>query len=395
MKRLIPVMVILLLISISFVGVGNQVEGLMVDSSEIVIDDYTIAYGYCRYDPSGLIQEGPVRFHTDDPGNVTQLWSTTSPAPMTAGAWTYDGWFCFESGTGELWHIDLDSGYMIEIGGGGVHLNGLTWGPYGLLASRNSSLYDIDEDNGELSLIADFILPSGRKMGSISMDCICHSFYGVEYIDDVLYYIDMETGATEPIGPLGIDIDCNAEFECAHDSEDNNLYLSSKGGLYKVDKEIGKCTLVGEFQGGAVISAMIIEPDRFYQPTANFSWELWYPEPGDAIIFNASSSHYEGGDIKRYEWDWDNDLIFDENSTSPTASHTWNEEGFFPVTLMVYVYESKFDTQRYIVKVENPSEYELSITGPRFGKAGPPLGYGFNTTIPKGEEIWLSIDWGD
>ena len=47
MKHLVPVMVILLLLSTSFVGMGNQVEELMVDSSEIVLDDGLIVYGYC------------------------------------------------------------------------------------------------------------------------------------------------------------------------------------------------------------------------------------------------------------------------------------------------------------------------------------------------------------
>ena len=51
MKRLVPIMVILLLISTSFVGVGNQVEELMVDNEQDELLD-NLAF-YC-YDDSGF-----------------------------------------------------------------------------------------------------------------------------------------------------------------------------------------------------------------------------------------------------------------------------------------------------------------------------------------------------
>ena len=56
---------------------------------------------------------------------------------------------------------------------------------------------------------------------------------------------------------------------------------------------------------------------------------------GTAITFDASISHDPDGDIVLYEWDWDNDGIYDNSTTSPTITHTWNTEFSGSITLMV------------------------------------------------------------
>ncbi len=45
---------------------------------------------------------------------------------------------------------------------------------------------------------------------------------------------------------------------------------------------------------------------------------------GIPITFDASGSYDPDGTIVLYEWDWDNDGVFDEGSTSPLTTHTWN-----------------------------------------------------------------------
>jgi len=47
---------------------------------------------------------------------------------------------------------------------------------------------------------------------------------------------------------------------------------------------------------------------------------------GSPVTFDASSSYDPDGTIVLYEWDWDNDGIYDENTTSPTITHTWSSE---------------------------------------------------------------------
>jgi len=397
MKPFIPIMIILLMTSISFVGVSNQTEELMINKNGRIINQNNIGYGYCTRDPNGQLIEGPVCFYSDDPGNVFQLWGTSSPAPMTGGTWTWGGWYCCEYGSGDLWKIDWDSGYMVEIGGGGVHLNGLTWTADDvLLGSSNTSLYSIDEYNGDQTLIGSFGLPEGRRMGGIAFDYCNHHLYGVECDNNDLYMIDSETGDTEFIGPLGIVINGTAELEFY--VEDCTLYLSTfttQGELYKVDKQTGECNLIGEFRDGAEISALTIDPDRFYQPTANFSWTPKNPQTGENIVFNASSSYDEGGYIKLYEWDWNYDLIFDENSTSPIASYVWNEKGFYQVTLLVHDNHNLIDTQHYVVNVGNFPPETPVITGSKYGKVGIEYNYTFVSTDQDGDDIWYHICWGD
>jgi len=353
--------IILLFIGMSVVSsTGNIVKKVIFDNpldtfdiSKELLNRDIISYGYCKNDPSGQLVEGPVYFSLNYPGNISQLWSTSSPAPMVGGAWTWGGWYCSEYGNGKLWKIDFDSGYMVEIGGGGVHLNDLAWVDVGELhGAANTSLYEVNEYSGEQTFIGSFGLPEGSKMGGIAFDFLWQRLYGVEYVNNGLYAIDPDTGDTEFIGPLGIDINGNAILDYC--IEDDCLYLSiftEEGELYQVDKEFGECTLVGEFQGGAELSALIIDPDRFYQPTADFTWSPRYLLPGETVEFNASSSYTENGEIILYEWDWNNDLIFDESSDSPITEYIWDETGYYPVTLLVHDDHNYMDTQRYTVYI--------------------------------------------
>jgi len=321
--------------------------------SEELLDQDIICYGYCIDDPSGQLVEGPVYFYLNDPGNISQLWGTSSPASMFGSAWTYGGWYCCEYGNGRLWKIDYDSGYMIKIGGGGVHLNGLAYGDTGnLLGAANSSLYDIDEYSGDQTYIGSFGLPEGSKICGIAKDFSFGTLYGVESTNNCLYAIDSDTGETEYVGSLGIDINCNASLDyCV---EDECLYLSTytdKGKLYQVDQNTGVCVLVGQFQGGAEISSFIIDPGRFYLPNASFTWSPRCIQKGETVEFNASSSFNFGGDIILYEWDWNYDLIFDESSESPLTEHIWKETGYYPVTLLVWNDEYYMDSQRFTVYI--------------------------------------------
>jgi hypothetical protein len=57
--------------------------------------------------------------------------------------------------------------------------------------------------------------------------------------------------------------------------------------------------------------------------------------PGSPITFNASSSYDPDGEIVFYEWDWDNNGIYDESTISPTMTHTWTESYSGSVALRV------------------------------------------------------------
>ncbi|HDH10985.1 MAG TPA: PKD domain-containing protein [Nitrospirae bacterium] len=56
---------------------------------------------------------------------------------------------------------------------------------------------------------------------------------------------------------------------------------------------------------------------------------------GQAIILDASGSFDPDGTISLYEWDIDNDGIYDYSSTLPTQSHTYVQQGTYAVVLRV------------------------------------------------------------
>jgi hypothetical protein len=55
-------------------------------------------------------------------------------------------------------------------------------------------------------------------------------------------------------------------------------------------------------------------------------------DEGAAVHFSASANDW-GSDAATYQWDWDNNGSYDENGASPT--HTWMNQGSYPVNLKV------------------------------------------------------------
>jgi PKD repeat protein len=94
-------------------------------------------------------------------------------------------------------------------------------------------------------------------------------------------------------------------------------------------------------------------------PTADFSWTPQTPNTDQHITFDASASHDPEGAITLYEWDWDNDGIYDDADSNPTIMHSWTNSGNYPVTLRVTDDENATDT---IAKTVNVTEVALDLT---------------------------------
>ena len=75
--------------------------------------------------------------------------------------------------------------------------------------------------------------------------------------------------------------------------------------------------------------------EEHYPPVANFNWNPKSPSPGETVNFDAGGSKDSDGVISLYEWDWDNDGIYDESHPAPSTIHVWADEGSYPVTLRV------------------------------------------------------------
>ena len=132
-------------------------------------------------------------------------------------------------------------------------------------------------------------------------------------------------------------------------------------------------------------------------PFAEFTWNPYYPEPGENILFNASDSWDYDGYITLFQWDWDNDGYYDESSTSPLANYTFEEGGNHYVTLQVHDNSSKTDSTTKIVEVKtyNQPPKKPNIDGPTTGKAGIECCWTFQAKDTDGDDIFYLIDWGD
>ncbi len=133
-----------------------------------------------------------------------------------------------------------------------------------------------------------------------------------------------------------------------------------------------------------------------FYPVAKFNWTPSFPEPNETIHFNASESIDYDGNIILYEWDWDNDGVFDENHTNYTATHSWSEYGFYPVTLRVTDNENLTDNKTKTVRVGNQLPYEPSNPIPPNGSTNwSGGGLCWTGGDPDGDEVIYDVYFGN
>ena len=70
-------------------------------------------------------------------------------------------------------------------------------------------------------------------------------------------------------------------------------------------------------------------------PHADFNWTPSNPKQNQTITFNASTSYDSDGFITLYDWDWNNDGIYEENHTDSTTTQSWTQTGNYTVKLRV------------------------------------------------------------
>ncbi len=87
-------------------------------------------------------------------------------------------------------------------------------------------------------------------------------------------------------------------------------------------------------------------------PTANFTWSPKNPKVGENVTFDASASHDPDGTIELYEWDWNNDGIYDENYSTPMATYLIINEGYYWITLRVTDNEGNSGTTTKRIHIE-------------------------------------------
>jgi PKD repeat protein len=70
-------------------------------------------------------------------------------------------------------------------------------------------------------------------------------------------------------------------------------------------------------------------------PIAFFDWYPTRPCVNKNIIFNASESYDPDGNIIHFQWDWDDDGIYDEIVNDPIIYHNWTNTGNYTISLKV------------------------------------------------------------
>jgi PKD repeat protein len=215
-----------------------------------------------------------------------------------------------------------------------------------------------------------------------------------------LFTVDLETGEATEVASMGEPLAYAQDG--AFDWDSGILYLAAYytvGQLKTCDLETGELTLIGDFEGGAQLTALAI-PWNWGYPQAEFTWTPIHPNPGEMILFNASDSYDPDGYITLYQWDWDNGGVFDENYTIPTSTHAFEEAGYYPVTLRVVDNDdisNKTDSKTKTVRVGNYPPDIPEIEGKRKFKKGEggEYPYKIHSIDPDGDNILYLINWSD
>ena len=313
---------------------------------------------------------------------------------FSSGTWTTDERLLVtEYSNGALYEIDLDNCELISIGGGGTSLNGLTYDPTSgkVYGCSSYALFEIDPETGYQELIGSFNINNAMIEIACDADGVMYGWDVLFSGSSSLYEIDKDTGEASIIGEMGTNLLYAMDGDFCRDCD--ILYIAANNYLFECDEDTGELYVLGlvenNFEGFFVI------PDQPSQkPIAEFNWIPSFPQPGETIIFNASESYDTDGSIMLYEWDWDYDGVFDENHTTPTSTHFWEDIGDFPVTLRVTDNHGLKGKKIKYVAVREPLERPI-IKGPKTGRIGVTYDYEFVQYNPECDDICYFIDWGD
>jgi PKD repeat protein len=399
MNKTIIFGIILLIFTVSIyptIGKTNEMnENYMKGNSTISENGLLLADDIAYIQGTFELQCWLYQIQLNNPGGESCI-CPDFPGSGSGGTWTSDGFILTsEEGTGILYEIDPLTCEWKSIGEGGFDLNGLAYDPISkkTYACSGGRLFRIDRTTGDQDLIDKF---SGEinNMISISFDAD-GQLYGWN-LDDNLYRINKHTAATSLVGSLDIDLDLSQDG--AFHLEDDILYLAAytsdqESYLYECDEDTGACTLVGQFSENTQVTLFAIPWN--YPPVADFIFSPTDPEPGEEIEFDASGSTDPDGNIELYQWDWDNDGVYDESGPDPTTTHIFEEIGIYPVTLNVKDQYSANNAKMLMVKVGNIAPETPSIDGPTTGKQFRYYNYTVTIVDPDGDMVYVRWDWGN
>ena len=335
LKKLLAVIIICLFIGLSIVPAnGNIVEDTYdFDMKEIITPSNCNKKFYAVDAGANMM----VWFDPCIPGifnNIVQFPSTQFPI---GGAFAGDDWWVCDI-TGNLWIIDPISGASTSVGNSGTgELIDIEYDPYvnTMWGISTSNFYIIDMLTGA----ATFVGGPSVNISDIATDKYGNMWgIGGDFQSYNLYSINTSTWNVTIIGEAGMP----GYYDLSYEKDEEIMWICAfnyntfMGELWTIDPATAYMTFIGTFQGGAQTTCLAIPYDYNWsnqRPIAKFNWTPKIPSPGKTILFNASDSYDPDGNITKYEWDWDNNGVYDESHSIPTATYSWPVEGHYPVAL--------------------------------------------------------------
>ena len=113
---------------------------------------------------------------------------------------------------------------------------------------------------------------------------------------------------------------------------------------------------------------------------------------GELILFDASSSYDPDGNIVLYEWDWDNDAVYDESTISATVTHIWINDGSEIITLRVTDNDGDTDTDTTTVTINNMVPV-ADANGPYTGDEGSTIILDGSSSYEPSAGTLVSWEW--
>ncbi|MEM1566593.1 MAG: PKD domain-containing protein [Candidatus Bathyarchaeia archaeon] len=137
-------------------------------------------------------------------------------------------------------------------------------------------------------------------------------------------------------------------------------------------------------------------------PVADFWWTPYYPQRGETVIFDASASTPDGGEIVSYAWDFGDGNI--TTTDNPVIAHVYSEAGDYIVTLNVTDSEGRWDIEtktitvvlrRYYLTVKTDPVGVATILGENWYDEGTEVTLTAPNTVPVSAGVRYKFSYWD
>ncbi|MEL6343112.1 MAG: putative metal-binding motif-containing protein [Myxococcota bacterium] len=208
----------------------------------------------CDAEVDEAVHDGWLLMATKNNGDIFEVDTSTAERTLftTLDAELYATSGAVEPNGSRVWMQSLDDELVtVDICDGAVAAQGArSWSTGALDFGPGGTLYAINNPTSELLAVdtdgtAETIGPLGLPLGSSGMafDCTRQQLYAIDGEQDILFQIDVETGAAIERIPLQPDF----EFVgLAYDARIDAMWASAKEELYRLDHLTGEVEYVGE-----------------------------------------------------------------------------------------------------------------------------------------------------